>query len=174
MPQVQLPVFPADATLINDALACQCRDGQAVYLNGHLPVFTHATADLASFGFFTTQLIVNGTATQGEIARAFGVPRGTVKRCVKRHRLRGAAAFFTPAPRREGSRLTAEVRAVAQGLLAQGLAVPEVGRQTGVLASTLHKAIRAGRLAATAKKKFLTATPPSPPPATPPRPPPPR
>ena len=99
MPQVQLPVFPADATLINDALACQCRDGQAVYLNGHLPVFTHATADLASFRFFTTQLIVNGTATQGEIARAFGVPRGTVKRCVKRHRLRGAAG---PARRSDG------------------------------------------------------------------------
>ena len=171
MPQVQLPVFPADATLINDALACQCRDGQAVYRNGHLPVFTHATADLASFRFFTTQLIVNGTATQGEIARAFGVPRGTVKRCGKRHRTRGAAAFFTPAPRREGSRLTAEVRAVAQGLLAQGLAVPEVGRQTGVLASTLHKAIRAGRLAAVAKKKSPRSLPP---PATPPRPPPPR
>ena len=159
MPQVQLPVFPAGATWINDALACQCCEGQVVYLNGHLPVFTHAEDDLASFRFFTTQLIVNGSATQGEIARAFGVPRGTVKRGVKRHRTRGAAAFFTPAPRREGSRLTAEVRAVVQGLLAQGLSVPEVSRQTGVLGSTLHKAIGAGRLSAPAKKKSRRSPP---------------
>ena len=60
MPQVQLPVFPAGATLINDALACEFRDGQAVYFNGHLPVGTHAEDDLASIRFFTTQLIVNG------------------------------------------------------------------------------------------------------------------
>lgn len=153
MPQVQLPVFPAGATLINDALACQCQAGQVVYLNGHLPVFTHAREDLASFRFFTTQLIVNGSATQGEIARAFGVPLTTVKRCVKRHRLRGPAAFFTPAPRREGSRLNAAMLPVAQGLFAQGHTVPEVSRQTGVLASTLHKAIGAGRLPRPVKKK---------------------
>ena len=153
MPQVQLPLFPAGVTFINEALACQCEEGQVVYLNGHLPVFTHGQEDLASFRFFTTQLIVNGSATQGEIARAFGVPLVTVKRGVKRHRTRGAAAFFTPAPRREGSRLNAAVLPVAQGLLAQGHPVPEVSRQTGVLASTLHKAIRAGRLPGPAKKK---------------------
>jgi transposase-like protein len=162
MPQVQLPVFPAGVTFINDALACQEQDGQVVYLNGHLPVFTHAKDDLASFRFFTTQLIVNGSATQGEISRAFGVPIITVKRGVKRHRQRGAAAFFTPAPRREGTRLTAEVRQVAQVLLAQGQTVPEVSRQTGVLASTIHKAIGAGRLPRPTKKKF-------PPPLPPPR-----
>ncbi len=171
MPQVQLPVFPAGATVINAALACECRDGQAVYVNGHLPVFTHGADDLASFRFFTTQLIVNGSATQGEIARAFGVPRGTVKRCVKRHRTRGAAACFTPAPRREGSRLTAEVRSGVQGLLTQGVAVPEIGRQTGVVESTLHKALRAGRLVAPAKKSRRSTPPPTMrPPHSPPRP----
>jgi len=162
MPQVQLPLFPAGVTFINDALACQCENGQVVYINGHLPVFTHAREDVASFRFFTTQLIVNGSATQGEVARAFRVPIITVKRCVKRHRTRGAAAFFTPAPRREGSRLNAEVLAVTQGLLAQGQSVPEVSRQTGVLASTLHKAIRAGRLPRPAKKKFPPTSPPAP------------
>lgn len=161
MPQVQLPVFPAGVTFINDALACQCQAGQVVYLNGHLPVFTHPAEDLASFRFFTTQLIINGSATQGEIARAFGVPLTTVKRGVKRHRTRGAAAFFTPAPRREGRRLNAAVRSVAQGLLAQGYPVPEVSRQTGVLASTLHKAIRVGRLPRPAKKKPLRPRAPS-------------
>jgi transposase-like protein len=160
MPQVQLPLFPVGVVFINDALACQCQDSQVVYLNGHLPVFSHAQADLASFRFFTTQLIVNGSATQGEIARAFGVPIVTVKRCVKRHRTRGAAAFFTPAPRREGTRLSGAVLPVAQGLLAEGHSVPQVSRHTGILASTLHKAIRAGRLTGPTKKKSPQITPP--------------
>ena len=38
MPQVQLPVFPAGTTEINESLAFEHRDGQVVYFNGHLPV----------------------------------------------------------------------------------------------------------------------------------------
>jgi transposase-like protein len=48
--------------------------------------------------------------------------------------------------------LTAEVCQHAQGLLDQGLTVPEVGRQLGILPNTLHKAIRSGRLRAAKKK----------------------
>jgi hypothetical protein len=84
MPQVQLPLFPNGTTPINEHLAFQCRDNQVVYLNGHLPVFTHAADDLASFRRFSSQLVVNGTATQADIVRAFGVPLITVKRAVKR------------------------------------------------------------------------------------------
>lgn len=146
MPQVQLPLFPGGVTPINDALAVSTRDGQVVYLNGHLPVFTHGAADLAAFRLFTTQLIVNGTATQGQIVRAFGVPAITVKRCVKRHRTAGAAAFFAPPTPRPGRKLTPAILPQAQALLDQGLAVPAVAAETGVLANTLHKAIRAGRL----------------------------
>lgn len=146
MPQVQLPLFPAGVTPINEALAVACRDDEVTYFNGHLPVFRHARSDLASFRLFTTQLVINGTATQGQIVRAFGVPLITVKRCTKRYRSAGAAAFFAPAKPRTGSRLTPEKLEEAQALLDRGQEVPEVGRRTGVLANTLHKAIRAGRL----------------------------
>jgi hypothetical protein len=74
MPQLQLPVFPVGTTAINPELAFERREEPVVYFNGHLPVFTHTANDLASFRFFTTQLIVNGTASQGEIVKAFGVP----------------------------------------------------------------------------------------------------
>jgi hypothetical protein len=36
---------------------------------GHLPVFQHAQEDLAAFRLFTSQLVVNGTVSQAEIAR---------------------------------------------------------------------------------------------------------
>jgi transposase len=146
MPQVQLPLFAAGVTPINEALGFACRDEQVTYFNGHLPVFTHGREDLASFRLFTTQLIVNGTASQGEIVRAFGVPAVTVKRCVKRYRAAGAAAFFAPPKPRLGRKLTPEVLTQAQALLDAGETVPQVSAHTGVLANTLHKAVRAGRL----------------------------
>jgi hypothetical protein len=65
MPQVQLPIFPAGSVVINRDLACRTEGEQVIYYNGHLPVFTHAKNDLASFRLFTSQLIVQGSATQG-------------------------------------------------------------------------------------------------------------
>jgi transposase len=152
MPQVQLPLFPSGTTVINEALAYERREDQVVYFNGHLPVFTHRTEDLASFRLFTTQLIVNGTATQGQIVRAFGVSMTTVKRACRRYRDRGAAAFFKPPARRQGSRLTPERLAEAQRLLEQGQRVPEISAALGILPSTLHKALKDGRLRGAKKK----------------------
>lgn len=159
MPQVQLPLFPVGTTAITAELAFARRDDQVVYLNGHLPVFTHRPDDLASFRFFTTQLIVNGTATQGQIATAFGVSLTTVKRYCRAYRARGANAFFVPAVRREGARLTAERLLEVQRLLDQGQRVPQISAQLNLLPSTLHKALDDGRLRALKKR-----TPQSPPP----------
>jgi len=153
MPQVQLPLFPAGTTQLNEHLAFECREGQVTYFNGHLPVFTHARDDLAAFRLFTSQLVVNGTATPGEIRRIFGVPKVSVQRAVAKYRAGGSAAFFVPPPPRQGRKLTPAVLPQVQGLLDQGEAVPAISSQTGVLANTIHKAIRAGRLRTAFKKK---------------------
>jgi hypothetical protein len=108
MPQVQLPIFPAGVTHINSEVAFKERDGKVYYFNGHLPVFVHEKSALATFRLFSTQLVINGNATQAEISRAFGVPLVTVKRYVKLYRESGAAAFFAPAKKRSASKLTAE------------------------------------------------------------------
>lgn len=156
MPQVQLPLFPVGTTAVNAELAFERREDQVVYFNGHLPVFTHRTEDVGSFRLFTTQLIVNGTATQGQIVKAFGVSMTTVKRCCRVYRERGAAAFFKPPARRQGHRLTPERLAQAQRLLDQGGRVPQISAQLNILPSTLHKALDDGRLQGI-KKKTLGA-----------------
>ena len=79
MPQVQLPIFPEGVTHISSEIAFQCEDGKVCYFNGHLPVFIHDQEDLATFRMFSSQLVINGNATQAQIARAFGVPLVTVK-----------------------------------------------------------------------------------------------
>lgn len=159
MPQVQLPLFPAGTAQLNDHLAFACHDGQVTYFNGHLPVFTHAQDDLAAFRLFSSQLVVNGSASQGDIRRAFGVPKVAVQRAVDKYRAGGAAAFFVPSPPRPGRKLTPAVLPQVQARLDQGESVPEISRQTGVLANTIHKAIRAGRLRGGAKKKTLGSAP---------------
>ena len=155
MPQVQLPIFAAGTTSITPELAFEKRDGRVVYFNGHLPVFMHTQEDLGAFRLFTSQLIVNGTASQKQIVEAFGVPLVTVKRCVKRLREQGAGAFFKPAQRRPGSKLTPERLTQAQGLLDAGRSVPQISQELGVLKSTLHKAIDDGRLKQPVKKKKI-------------------
>jgi hypothetical protein len=100
-----------------------------------------------------SQLIINQTASPGEIVRAFGVPWVTVKRCVKRYRERGPGVFYQPAARKQGTRLTPERLVEAQAWLDQGLGVPAISERTGVMKSTLHKALDDGRLKAPSKKK---------------------
>lgn len=150
MPQIQLPIFPASSTAITDTLAFEEREGTVYYFNGHLPVFSHPVGDVGSFRLFSSQLVANGNASQGEISRAFGVPLVSVKRACKKLSTEGAAGFFRKAPPREGRRLTPERIVRAQALLDEGWEVPAIGAQLEVLPNTLHKAISAGRL----KKKI--------------------
>src|SRR5665647_3688740 len=123
MPQLQLPIFPAGTTPITAELAFDCQDGKVIYLNGHLPVFQHAQEDLPAFRLFTSQLVVNGTVSQAEIARAFHVPPKTVKRYVKRLREGSSKSFFETPRRRSASVLKGSVKEQAQALLDAGQAV---------------------------------------------------
>jgi transposase len=146
MPQMQLPMFPAGLQAINRNIGFQCESGKVVYFHGHLPVFEHDADDVQSFRLFTSQLIERGTVKQGEIVKSFGVPLITVKRYTKVLREKGSKGFFTPRKVRSAPVLTEEVLRRCQALLDEGQAVPAVAGEVKVLANTLHKAIRAGRL----------------------------
>jgi transposase-like protein len=76
-----------------------------------------------------------------------------VKRYVKLYRDHGAKGFYEAKPRHSSaSVLKGEVREQARRFLDEGRSVPEVAGELRVLANTLHKAIRAGRLRAGQKK----------------------
>jgi len=153
MAQLQLPMFRAGVPEINQKIAVHIENGLVCYVYGHLPVFQHAEKDLASFRMFTSQMIVGGTVKPKEIVAAFGVPMGTVKRYVKVYRARGSRAFYETKPRHSSaSVLKGEVLERAQQRLDEGGSVPAVAQELEVLANTLHKAIRAGRLRVPEKK----------------------
>jgi transposase len=158
MPQRQLPIFPAGVTEINGNIAVQKEGRQVWYIHGHLPVFHHDEEDVRSFRMFTSQMIVNGTVKPKEIVKAFGVPGITVKRYVKVFREQGVEGFYEAKSRQSSaSVLKGETLERARAMLEQGRSVPDVAGELEVLANTLHKAIRAGRLPAPQKKLNSTA-----------------
>lgn len=128
------------------------------YIHGHLPVFHHDDEDVQSFRMFTSQMIINGTVKPKEIVKAFGVPSITVKRYVKVFREQGVRGFYeTKSHQSSASVLKGEVLERARAMLEQGRSVPDIAGELEVLANTLHKAIRAGRLPAPQKKRNSTA-----------------
>ena len=152
MPQIQLPIFPEGVTRITGELGFACQDGRVTYFTGHMPVFVHDKDDIQTFRMITSQFIVNGNATQSEISKAFGVPKGTVKRYCKLYREKGPSGFYEPHRTRGPSVLTPEVLAQVQAMLDEGHDVPHAALEFGLKANTLHKAIRAGRLHQAVKK----------------------
>ena len=144
---MQLPIFPAGVSEINSRIAVEAKDGQVCYVYGHLPVFQHEETDVRSFRMFTSQMIVTGSVKPREIVETFGVPMVTVKRYMKVYRRHGAKGFYeTKARHSSASKLKGDTLERGQQLLDQGRSVPEVAEEINVLANTIHKAVRAGRL----------------------------
>src|ERR1700693_4702828 len=153
MPQLQLPIFPSGVTEINSRIAVHKDASTIWYIHGHLPVFQHAEGDVRSFRMFTSQMIASGTVKPKEIVKTFGVPMITAKRYVKLYRDHGSKGFYEAKARHSSaSVLKGEALEQAQRLLDEGRSVPEVAGELKVLANTLLKAIRAGRLRGSPKK----------------------
>jgi transposase-like protein len=139
-------------TLINANLGFVRDDNSLTYFYGPLPIFSHSIDDQRSFRMITSQLYVNGSASQAEICRAFGVSPISVKRSVKLYREKGLAGFFEQPRRRGAAVLTPAVLQEVQGLLDAGLEIPEISKRQGLLADTLRKALGSGKLHKPLKK----------------------
>jgi predicted transcriptional regulator len=146
MPQMLLPMFPGEATSINPLLGFCRKDDMVYYFNGMMPIFSHAVSDLKSFRLITSQLIVNGNATQKDIVDAFGISPISVKRYVKIYRQEGPSGFFKSRKGRGSNVLTPEVLLKIQGYLTEGRSVRSICEEMGLKADTVNKAIRDGRL----------------------------
>ncbi len=153
MAQLQLPVFPEGSTPINQHLAFVKQDNTIIYIYGSLPVFSHDADDMKTFRMFTSQLYVNGSATQAEICRAFGVSKISVKRSVKLYRDKGMAGFFEKPKHRGPAVLTPEVLDTVQKMLDSDNTIPEIARELDLKADTLRKAAKAGKLHQPQKKR---------------------
>jgi transposase-like protein len=153
MPQLHLPMFPNGVTHITSELAFEKKDGRITYFNGHMPVFTHAENDIATFRMITSQFCESGYAKQCDIIRAFGITSISMKRSVKLYREKGTKGFYAPRVTRGAAVLNDTVVAEIEALLAEGGSVAEVAEKLKLKRNTLEKAIRAGKIRTPVKKK---------------------
>jgi transposase len=153
MPQLQLPIFPPGTTLINQNIGFIRQDNTVTYVHGSLPVFSHDVDDLKAFRMFSSQLYVNGNATQAEICRAFGISKISMKRSVKLYREKGVAGFYAEPNRRGPAVLTPPVLERIQGLLDEGWSNTRIAKELSLKADTLRKAVQAGKLHKPQKKR---------------------
>jgi hypothetical protein len=156
MPQLQLPIFPDGVTHITNQLAFMKKDGQVTYFNGHMPVFTHAETDIATFRMITSQFCASGHVKQSDIIRTFGVTSISVKRSVKTYREKGPKGFYAPRVTRGAAVLVDDVVCEIEGLLAGGASPAEVAKALGLKLNTIQKAMREGRIRTPIKKNCLT------------------
>ena len=152
MPQIQLPIFPADCVDITPELAFKNENGIITYFNGSMPVFSHAAQDIKSFRMITSQFYVNGNATQSEISKAFGVSLISVKRAVKCYRTHGIDGFYAQRNTRGAVVLTELVLQEIQSQLDNGVSVAHVAMDLEIKKNTIDKAIQSGRLHKPIKK----------------------
>ena len=146
MPQALLPMIPHGATRINDLISVVRQDDQWIYFCGVRPVFEHPENDRQSFRMFAAQLCCQGTCTQAQIIRTFGVSKNSVLRSVAKYRQEGIGGFYRARRGRGASVMTAEVTVQAERLLAVGHSRNEVAEELGVKCDTLRKAINQGRV----------------------------
>jgi transposase-like protein len=125
-------------------------DGHWIYLVGMHPVCRHAAGDLRCFRLTVAQLVDSGACRAVEVIKAFGIPKSSLDRALRRYRAGGAAAFFARRATVSGGGrvLSAEVLARAQQLLDEGQAKAAVAGQLGVHPDTLRRAVWDGRLRA--------------------------
>ena len=153
MPQTFLPLFPSDATPINEIVGFARRDDTVYYFHGSMPIYSHHVDNLKSFRLITAQLVVNGNATQMEIVRAFGISKISMKRYVKLYREEGPDGFFKPRKARSATVMTKERLLEIQAMLDEGDSPSMIANQLGLRVDTINTALRDGRLHRVKKKR---------------------
>jgi Transposase protein len=148
--QLLLPGFPDGASRIGDMLSILKKEGRVTYFVGGDNYFSHGEGDASSHRFILASLMENGHVRACDLEKApLCIAHRTLMNWLGQLRAEGPDSFFRPS-RRAGARvMTPEMVARCEGLFARGLSVGDVAKRTGILESTLRKALGRGALSKT-------------------------
>jgi len=145
--QLQLPLFPAGATLISDCLGVYEKEGLVQYIVNGLPVYAHAKDDLKSFRYITSNFIHQGLCRKTEVQRCFHVSEDSVQRAYKKFVDKGEVGFFGDDARKGTAyKITGDRRLRIQAKLDKGQSVNSIAKQEGVRESAIRYGVKQGYL----------------------------
>lgn len=82
--RLQLPLFPADCTLISNCLGVYEKDDLVQYIVNGLPVYAHPKGDLKAFRYITSNFIHQRLCRKVEVERYFHVSEDSMQRAYKK------------------------------------------------------------------------------------------
>lgn len=145
--QLCLPIFPAKTKMISSCLGVYENDGIVQYIANGLPIYGHASEDLQSFRFITSNFINQGLCRATEVARCFGISVDTVTRYLSKLRTEGEAAFFSE-EKRKGycHKIRGKVLTSIQKRLDEGHSVNSIAKGEGLSEGSIRYALKQGYL----------------------------
>ena len=145
--QLQLPLFPAEATLISDCVGVCEKEGIVQYIVNGLPVFAHGKDDLNAFRYITSNFIHQKLCRKVDIERCFNVSSDTVSRSYKKFVEKGESGFFG-GDNHKGTahKIIGDRKDRIQRKLDKGQSVNSIAKEEGVRESTIRYSIEHGYL----------------------------
>jgi predicted transcriptional regulator len=145
--QLMLPIFPLDTRMISRCLGVYERDSIVQYIANGLPIYSHASEDLQSFRFITSNFINQGLCKSSEVSRCFGIPVDSVKRYLTKLRTEGEVAFFS-GEKRKGycHKIRGSVLENIQKKLDKGRSVNSIAKEEGLTEGSIRYSIKQGYL----------------------------
>ncbi len=145
--QLQLPIFPKEATLISSCLGVYLKEGIVQYIVNGLPVYAHPVHDELAFRYITSNFIEQKLCRKTEVERCFNVSPDSVARWHKKFVTKGEIAFFGDDARKGSAhKIVGETRQKIQRKLDKGQSVNSIAKEEGVAESAIRYAISAGYL----------------------------
>ncbi len=145
--QLQIPIFPRDAQLINSHVGVYREDGLVQYIVNGMPVYSHAQEDINAFRFITSNFIHQGLCRKVDIERFFNVSEDSVYRYYKKFKEHGEQGFFGDDARKgKAHKITGERRIRIQAKLDKGQSVNSIAKEEGVRESAIRYQIKQGHL----------------------------
>ena len=145
--QLQLPLFPKEATMVSEFLGVYEKDGHVKYIVNGLPVDSHRSGDHNSFRFTTSKFIEQGLCRKADVERCFQVTPDSVARWHKKYVREGGDGFFGHDARQgKAHKIIGEKRQRIQSKLDKGQSVNSIAKEEGLRESAIRYAISVGHL----------------------------
>ena len=150
--QLQIPIYPAEGTMISSVLGVYEKDGLVQYIVNGLPVHAHNSEDTTTFRYVTSNFILQGLCSQSEIVSCFHVSQSSVSRWYKKLVEKGESAFYGPNNRHgRPYKIVGSVRTRIQNKLDKGQSVNSIAKEEDLRESAIRYQIKQGYL----KKNLL-------------------
>jgi transposase-like protein len=146
MLQTYIPYTPKSATLINEKIAMDSKDGEVIFYTATGPFYSFKCDDKVGKRLAQGIIVTKNLANTAELARALGINQSTVYRNAEIFRDKGASGFFDDRLTRSPYRFTKDKQRIVKALLDKGFTLAAAAAEVGVSEGSVRHALKKGTI----------------------------